>query len=126
MSGEVFGLVLDGAGVDPALAGGKGAALDELIGHGFTVPPTGVLTTASSRRFISATGIVVALARLVHHPPDQGDGDGRRGGEPWEWAPPARGRCIGVGRGGCGCPLSGREGADLTDLHRHCPRIPFW
>lgn len=70
MSGEVFGLVLDGAGVDPALAGGKGAALDELIGHGFTVPPTGVLTTASSRRFISATGIDVALARLESNPDD--------------------------------------------------------
>ena len=70
MSGERFGLVLDGAGVDPEMAGGKGAALDELIGHGFTVPPTGVLTTAASRRFISATGIDVALARLESNPDD--------------------------------------------------------
>ncbi|MDH4144779.1 MAG: PEP-utilizing enzyme [Acidimicrobiia bacterium] len=49
---------------EPALLGGKGAALDRLVGWGVTVPRTGVVTTAAYReaaRHEPAAGLVAEL-----------------------------------------------------------------
>jgi phosphoenolpyruvate synthase/pyruvate phosphate dikinase len=37
--------ILDGTPVEPGSVGGKGFALNQLIGMGVTVPPTGSITT---------------------------------------------------------------------------------
>jgi len=64
-SGQVT-VLLRGTGLEPALAGGKGAALDRLIQLGLPVPPTGVITTEAYRRFVGHGDLgeqLVTLAR---------------------------------------------------------------
>jgi pyruvate,water dikinase len=56
-----FTLVLDGTCADPRSLGGKGAALDRLIGWGVRVPDTGVVTAAAYR----AVAALPAPARLL-------------------------------------------------------------
>jgi pyruvate,water dikinase len=56
-----FTLVLDGTSADPRSLGGKGAALDRLIGWGVRVPDTGVVTAAAYR----AVAALPAPARLL-------------------------------------------------------------
>ena len=58
---EPVARVLDGRCGDPAVLGGKGAALDRLIGWGLPVPTTAVVVADLSR---SLTG-QPALADLV-------------------------------------------------------------
>ncbi len=57
-------LVLTGSSCQPALLGGKGAALDRLIAWGLPVPPTAVVTAATYRRVVAAPGPAALLARL--------------------------------------------------------------
>lgn len=52
---------LDGTGIEEAVAGGKAASLDRLIGWGFPVPRVGVVTTGAYRRFVRAAGIDAEL-----------------------------------------------------------------
>jgi rifampicin phosphotransferase len=53
--------VLDGTSADPAALGGKGAALDRLIGWGVRVPDTGVVTADAYRTVVALPG----PARLI-------------------------------------------------------------
>lgn len=60
-----FTVVLDGACADPRSLGGKGAALDRLIGWGFRVPDTGVVTAAAYRAVAALPGPAELLDRLA-------------------------------------------------------------
>ncbi len=53
--------VLRGEGIEPMVAGGKGAALDRLVALGAKVPATGIITTSAYRAFES----IPAIASLV-------------------------------------------------------------
>jgi len=50
-------VVFDGTAVEPASVGGKGFALNRLIGMGTTVPPTGSITTDGYRWFVRDSGL---------------------------------------------------------------------
>jgi rifampicin phosphotransferase len=63
-SREALTLRLDGSAADVSLLGGKGSSLDRLIAWGFPVPPTGVVTTETYRRFVSDPLIALLLARI--------------------------------------------------------------
>jgi len=56
---------LDGSGVPVSVAGGKGSALDRLIGVDAPVPATGVVTTEAYRAFVSASDLGERLAALA-------------------------------------------------------------
>lgn len=60
-----FTLVLDGTCTDPRSLGGKGAALDRLIGWGVRVPDTGVVTAAAYRAVAALPGPAGLLDRLA-------------------------------------------------------------
>jgi pyruvate,water dikinase len=57
---------------DIAFAGGKGAALGELVRQGFPVPPGFIISTDAYRLFLAGTGLGAAL--------DEGDGKAFDGG----------------------------------------------
>lgn len=59
-----------GSGDRLAVIGGKGAALDVLIGAGFPVPAAAVVTTAAYRRFVSDPRIEVLLKSFVESSSD--------------------------------------------------------
>lgn len=59
-----FTLVLEGTSTDPRSLGGKGAALDRLIGWGVTVPDTGVVTATVYRVVADLPGPARVLDRL--------------------------------------------------------------
>jgi len=61
-----FTVHLHGATADPAELGGKGAALDRLIGWGLHVPPTGVVTAHSYRAIAALPGPAALVGRLVN------------------------------------------------------------
>lgn len=56
-------VVLDGHR-DPVLLGGKGAALDRLVGWGLPVPPTGAMTTEVYRRFVEQEPVAALVAAI--------------------------------------------------------------
>ena len=58
-------VVLDGTCCDPASLGGKGAALDRLIGWGVRVPDSGVVTAEAYRSVITEPGPKRLLAELA-------------------------------------------------------------
>jgi pyruvate,water dikinase len=60
-----FTVVLDGNRHDPALLGGKGAALDRLIGWGVRVPDTGVATAEAYRAVVARPGPARLVAELT-------------------------------------------------------------
>lgn len=60
-----FTQVLDGACPDPAALGGKGAALDRLIGWGVRVPDTGVVTADAYRAVAAQPGPAALVAGLA-------------------------------------------------------------
>jgi pyruvate,water dikinase len=60
-----FATALDGSCPDRAALGGKGAALDRLIGWGVRVPATGVVTTAAYRAAIAQPGASRLLESLT-------------------------------------------------------------
>ena len=60
-----FTLVLDGTCADPRSLGGKGAALDRLVGWGVRVPDTGVVTAAAYRAVVALPGPAGLLDRLA-------------------------------------------------------------
>lgn len=49
--------ILDGSPIEPDLVGGKGFALNQLIGMGVKVPPTGSITTFGYRWFVRESGL---------------------------------------------------------------------
>ena len=55
---------LNGDGIGPSVAGGKGAALDRLVALGARVPPTGVVTTQAYHEFASDPTIAEFLDAL--------------------------------------------------------------
>ncbi len=69
-------VILDGAAVEPGSVGGKGFALNQLIGMGATVPPTGSITTDGYRWFVSDSGLNRFIEDLRRQGlPDQSDLD---------------------------------------------------
>ena len=60
-----FTAVLDGSCNDPARLGGKGAALDRLIGWGIRVPDTGVVTAEAYRAVVAQPGPARLLADMA-------------------------------------------------------------
>ena len=60
-----FTIVLEGTDPDPAALGGKGAALDRLIGWGIRVPDTGVVTADAYRAVAAQPGPAALIAHLV-------------------------------------------------------------
>ncbi|WP_078106574.1 PEP/pyruvate-binding domain-containing protein [Arthrobacter sp. SRS-W-1-2016] len=65
---------------DIAVAGGKGAALGELVRQGFPVPPGFILTTDAYSSFLAETNVGAALGGFLSGGPDEapdgGDGTG--------------------------------------------------
>ncbi len=65
---------------DVAVAGGKGAALGELVRQGFPVPPGFVVTTGAYLSFLAETNVGAALGGFLYVGPDEapdgGDGTG--------------------------------------------------
>lgn len=57
-------IVLDGSGVGPLVAGGKGSALDTLAALDARIPNTGVITTAAYQAFESVPEIAAFVADL--------------------------------------------------------------
>lgn len=64
--------LVDFGAVDLATAGGKGAALGELLQHGFPVPPGFVITTDAYRSLLVETGLGSALHGMDHNMADGG------------------------------------------------------
>lgn len=60
--------MLEGNGLDPLVAGGKGSALDRLIALGVRVPPTGVITTAAFQAFAAQPEIAALIEELRTSP----------------------------------------------------------
>jgi pyruvate,water dikinase len=56
--------VLQGRSADLSLLGGKGASLDQLIGWGLPVPPSGAVTTEGYRRFVGAPAVSEMIERV--------------------------------------------------------------
>jgi pyruvate,water dikinase len=50
-------ILLDGGCLSPQVLGGKGSSLDQLVGWGLPVPPSGAVTTAAYRSFASSPRI---------------------------------------------------------------------
>ena len=69
-----------GAG-DMAAAGGKGAALGELVRQGFPVPPGFIITTGAYLSFLAETGVGAALEGLLRVDPADGPDIGTAEGE---------------------------------------------
>lgn len=69
MTAPCYAVGLTGHGVPPGMAGGKGAALDQLIGLGAPVPTTGVVTTDAYRAFIRGEPVAALLDELAHTAP---------------------------------------------------------
>ena len=66
--------VLDGAPVEAGSVGGKGFALNELIGMGAPVPPTGSIMTDGYRWFVTDSGLDRFIAGIQREGlPDQAD-----------------------------------------------------
>ena len=66
--------ILDGSAVEPGSVGGKGFALNQLIGMGATVPPTGSITTEGYRWFLRDSGLQRFIDDLRREGlPDQAD-----------------------------------------------------
>ena len=57
-------VVLDGAGIGPLTAGGKGSALDKLAALDVRIPATGVITTSAYEAFESVPAIASFVADL--------------------------------------------------------------
>lgn len=68
-----FVVSLDGAGHESALIGGKGAALDRLIGLGFVVPETIAITTEAYDRFVQHPELDAFLRRIHDEKVPEGD-----------------------------------------------------
>jgi len=72
-------VVLNGDGIGPLVAGGKGSALDRLVGLDVRVPPTGVITTASYLAFAATAEIASLIAELkAAELPDAADHQAQR------------------------------------------------
>ena len=111
-----FTAVLDGSCNDPARLGGKGAALDRLIGWGIRVPDTGVVTADAYRAVVAQPGPARLLAEMAderEHGADEIDRFLR------DTIPPAAVRSALVARGqaiASGHRLAVRSSATVEDL----------
>jgi phosphohistidine swiveling domain-containing protein len=72
MTRKTTGPLADFGSGDLATAGGKGAALGELLGHGFPVPPGFIITTGAYRLLLAETGLGEALDGVDQNIPDGG------------------------------------------------------
>jgi len=57
-------VVLGGLGFSPGIVGGKGAALDRLIGSSIPVPTSGVVTTTAYRAFVDVPVLHALIGRI--------------------------------------------------------------
>ncbi len=64
MTVDAGAFVLDGTSGDAAMLGGKGAALDRLIGWGLTVPTTGVVPASVYRLLVGMPAVEDLLGRV--------------------------------------------------------------
>ncbi len=114
---DTAAVVLDGR-VDPDLLGGKGAALDRLVGWGFPVPTTGAVTIATYRRFVAHT----ALAALMDSLRAGADVSAEQIDSTFEAVPfdprDAAAIVAMARRVGDGAPLAVRSSATVEDLER--------
>ena len=62
-------VLLTGAPIDPALLGGRGHALNQLIATGAHVPPTGAITSAGYHWFVEESGLSGFLNELASSAP---------------------------------------------------------
>lgn len=72
MTHKTTGLLADFGRTDLATAGGKGAALGELLRHGFPVPPGFIVTTDAYRLLLDETGLGAALDGIDQNMADGG------------------------------------------------------
>ncbi|WP_442543734.1 PEP/pyruvate-binding domain-containing protein [Arthrobacter sp. KN11-1C] len=70
-----------GAG-DIAVAGGKGAALGELVHQGFPVPPGFIITTGAYLSFLAETNVGAALGNFLSVEPEEAPDEVLDGGAP--------------------------------------------
>ncbi|WP_067475709.1 PEP/pyruvate-binding domain-containing protein [Actinomadura hibisca] len=71
---RMYVLPLDGADVDPALAGGKGVTLSRLVDAGLPVPPAFLVTAGAYRHYLERGGLGdKILALLTHSTPEQAE-----------------------------------------------------
>jgi pyruvate,water dikinase len=111
-----FTLVLDGACADPGSLGGKGAALDRLIGWQVRVPDTGVVTAAAYRVVAALPGPAALLDRLAAGEACSVDEIDRAFSEV-ELPDPLREEMAALGRRiGAGGRLAVRSSATVEDL----------
>lgn len=112
-------VLLDGSGASGTAVGGKGAALDRLIGWGVPVPPTAVVTAAAFRRCAQAADIQDVLAQVGAATPsepvdaEQIDRAFRRAGLPADLREAVAAAARQVGGGG---PVVVRSSATVEDL----------
>ena len=57
-------VVLSGSGLSPGAVGGKGSALDRLIGSAIPVPASGVVTTSAYRAFVDVPSLDELIGRV--------------------------------------------------------------
>lgn len=72
MKRRTTGPLADFGSGDIAAAGGKGAALGELLRYGFPVPPGFVVTTDAYRLLLAETGLGAAMDGMDQNMPDGG------------------------------------------------------
>ncbi|MFE5839437.1 PEP/pyruvate-binding domain-containing protein [Arthrobacter sp. NPDC056493] len=72
MARRITGPLADFGSRDLAAAGGKGAALGELLRHGFPVPPGFIVTTHAYRSLLAETGLGAAMDGMDQNMRDGG------------------------------------------------------
>ncbi|MFE4837580.1 PEP/pyruvate-binding domain-containing protein [Arthrobacter sp. NPDC056691] len=72
MARRITGPLADFGSRDLAAAGGKGAALGELLRHGFPVPPGFIVTTDAYRSLLAETGLGAAMDGMDQNMRDGG------------------------------------------------------
>ncbi len=110
-------VVLDGEAHREVL-GGKGAALDRLIGWGLPVPPAGAVTTDAYRRFALQSSIAEVLRAIrAGEEPDAAAVD--RVFATSQFGPDDAAAIVAIAREvSGGCPLAVRSSATVEDLDR--------
>lgn len=78
MTEQTAAPLADFGATDIAVAGGKGAALGELVRQGFPVPPGFIITTGAYHSFLAGTKVGVELDKLL----SRGPGEASDGGAP--------------------------------------------